>query len=67
LKKAQTCRCWRSIERANGMGAGVELMQGSLSARLHGDREHGYRRAVAQFIVKGSAPTSDADYVTSLN
>jgi hypothetical protein len=34
------------------MGAGDELMQGSLSARLHGDMEHGYERAVAQFIVK---------------
>ena len=33
-------------------------MQGSLPARLHGDREHGYERAVAQFIAKGSAHTS---------
>lgn len=41
-------------------------MQGSLSARLYGDREHGCERAVAQFIAKGSAPTSDADYVISL-
>jgi hypothetical protein len=24
-KKAQTCRCWRSIERAKGMGAAVEF------------------------------------------
>jgi hypothetical protein len=37
-------------------------MQGSLPARLHGDREHGYERAVAQFIPKGSAHTSYADY-----
>jgi hypothetical protein len=42
-------------------------MQGSLSARLHGDREHGYERAVAQFIAKGSAHTSYADYVISLD
>jgi hypothetical protein len=24
-KKALTCRCWRSIERAKGMGAAVEF------------------------------------------
>ena len=42
-------------------------MQGSLSARLHGDREHGYERAVAQLIAKESAHTSYADYVISLN
>jgi hypothetical protein len=29
-------------------------MQGSLPARLHGDGEHGYERAVAQFIAKGA-------------
>jgi hypothetical protein len=42
-------------------------MQGSLPARLHGDGEHGYERAVAQFIAKGSAHTSHADYAISLN
>jgi hypothetical protein len=42
-------------------------MQGSLPARLQGDREHGYERAVTQFIAKGSAYTSYADYVISLN
>ena len=42
-------------------------MQGSLSARLHGDREHGYERAIEQFIAKGSGPTNYADYVISLN
>src|SRR5258705_138394 len=26
LKKAHTCRCSRSIERANGIGAGAELV-----------------------------------------
>jgi hypothetical protein len=42
-------------------------MQGSLPARLHDDGEHGYERAVAQFTAKGSAHTSYADYVISLN
>jgi hypothetical protein len=42
-------------------------MEGSLPARLHVDREHGYERAVAQFIAKGSAHMSYANYVISRN
>src|SRR3982074_641989 len=41
LKKAHTCRCSRSIERANGIGAGAEVVM-SLYLR-RGDIERGRR------------------------
>src|SRR5882757_1763792 len=51
LKKAHTCRCWRSIERANGMGAADEFVmslspKSSSQARSKIDRRQGNMPAV---------------------
>src|ERR1700722_8726312 len=45
LKKAHTCRCWRSIERANGIGDGAEPMQARFRTLTR--RQGPWLRAVA--------------------
>src|ERR1700722_19538239 len=61
LKKAQTCRCWRSIERANGIGAGDEPMQARFRTLTR--REGPWLACCSPIYREISAHTSYADYV----